>query len=86
MAFATDFQLLVLWLYWFLIGIIPPNESWSFINFMKDSELLSPRMRWVGFLWLLLQILNYYHLIWRGLDFYDFHYKFSIIVTPPKTG
>ena len=46
------------------------------MTFAVNSQLLSPQLRWVGFLWLSLQILNDYHPTWDEFDFYDFHYRF----------
>ena len=56
------------------------------MTFIADSQLLSLCQKRVGFLWLSLQIFNYYHLAQGGLNFYDFYYRFPIIVTSPKVG
>ena len=53
------------------------------MTFIADSQLLLYRLRWVRFLWLSVQILNYCYFAWGGLDFYGFHCKFSIIVILP---
>ena len=63
----------------FSIIVIPPEVGWIFMAFIIDSQLLLSCLRKVGFLRLLLQILNYSHPAKGGLDFYGFHYKFSII-------
>ncbi len=56
------------------------------MGFTADSQLLSPRLRRGEFLWVSLQILNYCHPARGGLDFYGFHCRFSLIVTPPEAG
>ncbi len=64
----------------FSTTVTPPEARWIFMSFTADSQLLSPRLRRVGFLWVSLQILTYHHPTWGGVDFYDFHLRFSIIV------
>ena len=72
--------------YKFSIIIIPPEVDRIFMTFIIDSQLLSSWLRQVAFLWLSLQILNYYYLVWSKRDFYGFYYTFLIIIIPPEAG
>ena len=63
-----------------------PKASLIIIVFTTDFQLLLPYLRRLGFLWLLLKILNYYYPVKSGLDFYDFHCKISMIVTLLEKG